>query len=69
KRARLPLCQQAVVTARLENAPGQLAAAAAKLANAKVNINYVYGSVGAPNQPGLMVFGVDDVAKAAKVLS
>jgi len=68
KRAKMPCCQQAVIAAKLRNVPGELAKVSARLARAKVNINYVYGSTGAAGQNAMVVFGVDDLAKAAKVL-
>jgi len=59
---------QPVVTAKLVNKPGALAAAAGKLAKAKVNIHYCYGSAQAAGKPALVVFAVDKPAKAARVL-
>lgn len=60
--------QQAVLTLSLPNEPGALGAAAQKLAAAKVNINYAYGSVAKGAKEGLIVFGVDDLDKALKAV-
>jgi len=68
KKARMVVCKQPVVTAKLANKPGSLGAAAARLAKAKVNIDYVYGSTGAGKEAALIVFAVDNPAKAAKLL-
>ncbi len=68
KRAKMPFCQQTVIAAKLPNLPGELAKASAKLARAKVNIHYVYGSTGVAGQSAMVVFSVDNLAKAATVL-
>jgi len=68
KRAKMPFCQQTVIAAKLPNLPGELAKASAKLARAKVNIHYVYGSTGAAGRDAMVVFGVDNLAKAAQLL-
>jgi len=57
-----------VVVVRLPHEPGALAKASAKLAAAKINIEYVYGTTGKPGSDALCVFAVDDAAKADKVL-
>jgi hypothetical protein len=67
--AKMCYCTQPVVTTKVPNAPGQLGKVAGKLAKAKININYVYGSVGSGDTPALLVFGVDDLQKAVKVLA
>jgi len=54
-----------VLTVQMENRPGALQHVAAKLAEAGVNIDYVYGSCG--EQPTFMlVLNVDDLDGAAK---
>jgi hypothetical protein len=57
-----------VVTVKLLQRPGALGRAAVRLGEADVNIDYSYcGSE--PGSPlGLLVFGVDDLAKAAAAL-
>jgi hypothetical protein len=63
-RAGMKPTQQAVLGLSLPNKPGALADAAAALAAAGVNINYAYGSVDKAAPKGLIIFGVDDLAKA-----
>ena len=64
--------QQPVVLVKAPDEPGVLAKIAAKLAAAKVNVNFVYGSTcGCCDSEccdSLLVIGVDDVAKAAKLV-
>ncbi len=67
KRAGMAVVQSAVLIVKLPNAPGALAEAARKLAAAKVNIQYVYGSAARPGQPSTIVIGVSDLARAARV--
>ena len=50
----------------LANRPGELARLAAKLAKAKVNIEYAYGTV--EDRAALLVLRVSDIKKAAKAL-
>jgi hypothetical protein len=60
--------QDDVAVAYLENRPGTLGRAAEFLGEHKVNINYsYYGSDPARNKP-MLVFGVDQVTKAGKLL-
>jgi hypothetical protein len=56
-----------VVTLQLDNAPGELGRVAAKLADAGVNINYVYGA-GAEGHPCNLVLNVSNSALAMKAL-
>ncbi|UCC69382.1 MAG: ACT domain-containing protein [Armatimonadota bacterium] len=67
KRAGMTAAQTPVILAKLPNKPGALAAAAKKLAAAKVNIEYAYGSAARIGEPSTIVFGVSDVARAARV--
>ena len=57
-----------VAQVALPNRPGELARVAARLGEAKININYAYSG----NDPGtnapLLFFGVAEAARAAKVL-
>ena len=55
-----------VLTLRVDNKPGALAQVAATLANANININYIYGA-GVEGSPCLLVFNVDDPARARKL--
>jgi len=68
KRAKMSFCQQTVIAAKLPNLPGELAKASARLARAKVNIHYVYGSTGAAGHDAMVVFSVDNLTKAAQLL-
>jgi hypothetical protein len=68
KKAGLAATRNTVVTAKLPNEAGALADAAGKLARAKVNILHCYGSTAAKGKKALVVFAVDDPAKADKAL-
>ena len=60
--------QDDVAVAALENRPGTLGRAALCLGDHKININYsYYGSDPATNKQ-LLVFGVDQVTRAARLL-
>ncbi len=67
KRAGMSAVQQPVLIVKLPNQPGALGAAARKLAAAKVNIEFVYGSAAGAGKPSTIVIGVSDIARAAKV--
>lgn len=56
-----------VVTMQVGNQPGELGRVAAKLAEADVNINYVYGA-GTGGHPCNLVLNVDDAGQAIKAL-
>lgn len=51
------------------NKPGELAAIAHKLADAKVNIEYCYSATPASAKSGLMIMRVSNPSKALKVLN
>ena len=57
-----------VVVVNLPHEPGALAKAAGKLAQAKINVEYIYGTTGRLGGDALCVFAVDNTAKANKVL-
>jgi len=57
-----------VLAIRLTNKPGALAQLAEKLANAKVNIEYAYGTAGTGKNSSLLILRVNNLAKARKVL-
>ncbi len=60
--------QDDVAVGYLENRPGTLGRAASCLGEHKININYsYYGSDPATNRP-MLVFGVDQVTNAARLL-
>jgi hypothetical protein len=53
---------------RMPHRPGQLGRAAAKLGEGKINIDYSYCGFEPGSTQALLVFGVDDAAKAATLL-
>jgi len=57
-----------VITAELENRPGELAKIAIKLGDANININYIYGSAYGKNAKWLFVFSTDNVEEADKII-
>ena len=57
-----------VAVARLPHRPGQLGRAAALLGENQINIDYSYCGVEPGSTLGLLVFGVDNVSKAATLL-
>jgi hypothetical protein len=57
-----------VLTVRLPNKPGALAEAAEKLGRSGVNIEGVFGYTPANSNEGELIFKVDDIAQAQKVL-
>jgi hypothetical protein len=65
---RLSCTETEVAQVKLRNRPGALATAAAKLGEANININYAYCGVDLDTSAPLLVFGVTEVAQAAKVL-
>jgi hypothetical protein len=67
KRAGMAVVQQPVLVVKLPNEPGALGKAAAKLAAAKINISYAYGSAARPGAMSTLVFGVSDIAQAARI--
>jgi len=67
KKVGLEAVQQPVLVLKLANEPGALSQAARKLAAARINIDYVYGSAAGKGELSTIVLGVSDVAKAAKV--
>lgn len=61
--------QTEVATARVAHRPGEFGRAAAKLGEAGVNIDYSYcGVEPGPTAHGILVFGVDNLNKAAAAL-
>ncbi len=67
KKAGMNVVQQPVLIVKLPNEPGALGTAARKLAAAKVNIEFVYGSAARAGEPATIVIGVSDIIRAAKV--
>jgi hypothetical protein len=57
-----------VVTVKLEHRRGELGRAASRLGENRVNINYTYCGIESGSTKVLVVFGVDNLTKAATVL-
>jgi hypothetical protein len=57
-----------VAVARLADRPGALGRAAARLGAAQINIDYSYSGTEPGSTLALLVFGVDNVSKAATLL-
>jgi hypothetical protein len=53
---------------RLPNRPGELGRAAARLGENKINVDYSYCGLEPGSAQALVVFGVDNLSKAAKAL-
>ena len=58
-----------VLVMKLKNRPGTLADISKKFGDARININYVYGSGASEAKTALYVFHVPNVDKALKSLS
>ena len=58
----------AVLCVRLENKPGLLGQVSKKLAEAQININYIYGSVESSEKQTVFVMHVHDFEKARNIL-
>lgn len=56
------------VLVRLAHRPGELGRAASRLGEAQINIDYSYCGLEPGSTRALVVFGVDNLSKAAKVL-
>lgn len=57
-----------VAQVKLANRAGELAAAAARLGEAKVNINYLYSGLESGTNAPILIFGVTDAGQAATIL-
>ena len=66
-RGRFNFCTRPVLVVTGPNRRGELERRAGKLARARVNINYVYGSNG-PGASSTLVFSVDDLAAATRAV-
>jgi hypothetical protein len=65
---RLTYTEGDVAQIRLAHKPGELARVAARLGEANINIDYAYGGVDSGTNSPIMIFGVKEVARAAKIL-
>jgi len=61
--------QSEVLLLRLANEPGALARVAERLAENKLNINYVYGTASTPGAEATLVVSVENMANAEKALA
>ena len=61
----LQVTERPVLVAHLSHSPGALAGALKLLADAGVNLEYVYGGGVDAVRTGVMVFGVDDAMRAS----
>jgi len=66
--ARLTHMEKQVVQMKLQHRPGALANAAGKLYENKININYAYSGIEPGSNAPVMIFGVAEVGRAAKIL-
>jgi hypothetical protein len=57
-----------VVVVRLPHRPGELGRAAARLGEGQINIDYSYSGLEPGSPEALLVFGVDNLTKAAGLL-
>jgi hypothetical protein len=57
-----------VIAVPMRNRPGRLAEVAGRLGREGININYMYGSSTGEGQEGLLVFCLDDIDRAARIL-
>jgi len=67
--AGLLVIENEVIKLESVNQPGELHNIATQLAVAAVNIHYMYGSAGSPEQPGTLILRVDKLDKALEALS
>ena len=65
---RLSYTQGEVAQVKLPHRPGELARAASRLGEAKININYAYCGVEPHTNASLLIFGVAEVGKAVTIL-
>ena len=65
---KLPFEETEVVQARFPHRPGELARAASQLGENNININYGYCGVDPGTNAPLLIFGVADATRAAKIL-
>ncbi len=65
---KLTYTEAQVAQVKLPHRPGELARAASKLGEASVNINYAYCGIEPGTNAPLLIFGVADAGRAAKIL-
>lgn len=64
----LQYAEEEAVAIRVTDRPGALGRATRKLADGGINVLYAYGSIVKGTERALIILGVQDVAKAEKVL-
>jgi hypothetical protein len=65
---KLKYTETQVAQVKLPHRPGELARAASKLGEANININYGYCGIEPGSNEPLLIFGVTDADRAAKIL-
>lgn len=65
---KLKYTETTVAQVKLPHRPGELARAASKLGEANININYGYCGIEPGSNEPLLIFGVTDADRAAKIL-
>jgi hypothetical protein len=65
---KLEYTAEQVAHVKLPHRPGELARAASKLGEANININYGYCGIDAKTNEPMLIFGVSDAGRAAKIL-
>ena len=65
---KLPFEETEVVQAKFPHRPGELARAASQLGENNININYGYCGVDPGTNTPLLIFGVADATRAAKIM-
>ena len=65
---KLKYTETQVAQVKLPHRPGELARAASKLGEANININYGYVGIEPGSNEPLLIFGVEDADRAAKIL-
>jgi hypothetical protein len=68
RKAGFRVTQEAAVVLKLTNKPGQLARAAARLARARVNVGYGYGTIAEGAKRASIVLGVKSAGAARRAL-
>ena len=67
-RARYQFCTRRVLSLSVTHEPGTIERVATQLAKARINIDYVYGSNPRVGPSSILVLGVSDLDRAAKLL-
>ena len=65
---KLAYTETEVAQAKFANRPGELARAASQLGEAKINIDYAYCGIDSSSNAPVLIFGVADAGRAAKIL-